>query len=392
MNEAEASGLTAELFSPDGRADPYRIYDRLRELDPVHFNPFVRMWFLTRHADCVTVLRDRRFSAELGQQLRQRDEKLPRSMLTTDPPEHTRLRKPANEAFATRNLEGLRARLPGLVAESLGPFAEGDLADLVSTFARTYAARVLAELLEVPGGDFDRFAELTFATAANLDPLAPQEEQQHASVAARALGEYFHRRLAGAGPQGGGVLGVLLTARDRGELAPEEVVSLCVLCVVGGHEPLAGLVVNGLLTLLQHPGQLVRIRGDGAFDAAVVDEVLRFESPIQFVARVARDDVTVDGRTIHTGEPVLALLGAANRDPAVFGDGRQVDVGRPANPHLAFGAGVHRCLGAAVTELAARAAIGGVVRRFPRLELAADEVQWRSSLVPRAPASLPVRL
>ena len=263
----------------------------------------------------------------------------------------------------------------------------------MSTFARTYAARVLAELLEVPSGDFERFAELTYATAANLDPLAPEDEQQRASAAARALGVYFHGRLAGADPRDvGGLLGDLLAARDRAELAPEELVSLCVLCVVGGHEPLAGLVVNGLLTLLRHPGELARVRDDGALDAAVVDEVLRFESPIQFVARVAQEDVMVDGRTIHSGEPVLALLGAANRDPAVFAKGGHVDVGRPAHPHLAFGAGVHRCLGAAVTELAARAAIGGVVRRFPRLELAADEVQWRTSLVPRAPESLPVRL
>jgi pimeloyl-[acyl-carrier protein] synthase len=351
------------------------------------------MWFLTRHADCVAVLRDRRFSAELGQGLRRREEKLPSSMLTTDPPEHTRLRKPANEAFATRNLEGLRARLPALAAESLEPLADAGAADLVSTFARTYAAKVLAELLDVPDGDRERFAELTFATAANLDPLAPQKEQQQASAAARALGEYFHGRLARMDPgDSDGVLRVLLTARDRAELAPEEVVSLCVLCVVGGHEPLAGLVVNGLLTLLRHPAQLEGLRHDGALDAAMVDEVLRFESPIQFVARVPREDVTVDGRTIHGGEPVLALLGAANRDPAVFDDGRHMDVGRPANPHLAFGAGTHRCLGAGVTELAARTAIGSVVRRFPALQLTADEIVWRSSLVPRAPASLPVRL
>lgn len=388
----EAARVAGALFAPEGRLDPYPLYDRLRDLEPVHFNPFVRMWFLTRHADCVAVLRDRRFSAELGQRLRWREEQLPASMLTMDPPQHTRLRRPVNDAFATRNLEPLRARLPGLVSASLDRLAADGSVDLASEFAGPFALRVLAELFDVPDADLVRFAQLTLESTANLDPLAAPEDQQRATAAARALAAYFHERLARAdGGSGSDVLGALLAAKDGRELTPEELVGICVLCVVGGQEPLAGLIANGALSLLRHPDQLERVRADPAGGAAALDEVLRFESPIQFVARVAREDIAVGGRTIRGGEPVVALLGAANRDPDVFDDCSRFDVERLENPHLAFGGGVHRCLGAGVTELAAAAALDGLVRCFPELELV-DEVEWRPSLVPRGPSSLPVRL
>jgi cytochrome P450 len=393
MSELDAARVASDVFSADDRLDPYPIYERLRELDPVHFNPVMRMWFLTRHADCVAVLRDRSFSAELGQRLRRRDEELPASMLTTDPPGHTRLRKPVNDAFATRNLDGLRSRLPGLVDDSLERLPGNGAVDLVSGFARTFAARVLADLFDVPDGDLDHFRETTFETAANLDPLAEPEDQRRASTAARTLGAYFHQRLERPdAASANDVLRVLVGARDSGHLTPAELVSTCVLCVVGGHEPLAGLIANGVLRLLRHPDQLARARERGARGSEILDEVLRLDSPIPFVARVARADVDLGGKTIGKGEPVLALLAAANRDPELFTDGLRFDVGRRPNPHLSFGAGVHRCPGATLTELAGLAAVAGLLRRFPELELLAEEVEWRSSVVPRGPATLPVVL
>jgi cytochrome P450 len=388
VTATEAARVAAALFGPEGRVDPYPLYDRLRELEPVHFNPFVEMWFLTRHPDCVAVLRDRRFSAELGQRLRRREEQLPASMLTSDPPEHTRLRRPANDAFATRNLERLRSRLPGLVSESLDRLSTDGPVDLVSSFAGPFALRVLAELFAVPDRDLVRFARLTLETAANLDPLAAAEDQQRAAAATRALGAYFHEHLAQAdASSGSAVLDSLVASRDDGALAQADLVGICVLCVVGGHEPLTSLIANGALSLLRHPDQLARVREAPVGDPAPLDQVLRFESPIQFVARVARKDVQLGAHTIGAGDPIVALLGAANRDPEAFGEG-----GRAGTPHLAFGAGVHRCLGGAVTELAAGAALGGLVRRFPGLELVDEDVVWRASLVPRGPAVLPVRL
>jgi cytochrome P450 len=388
VTATEAGQVASALFGPEGRNDPYPLYDRLRELEPVHFNPFVRMWFLTRHADCLAVLRDRRFSAELGQRLRRREEQLPASMLTSDPPEHTRLRRPANEAFAMRNLEQLRSRLPGIVSESLDRLPTDGPVDLVSSFAGPFALRVLAELFAVPDGDLVRFAQLTLETAANLDPLAAPEDQQRATAATRALGGYFHEHLARADASSGSdVLDSLVASRDDGALGQADLVGICVLCVVGGHEPLTSLIANGALSLLRHPDRLARVREAPIGDAAPLDEVVRFESPIQFVARVAREDVRLGAHTIGAGDPVVALLGAANRDPDVFGDG-----GGAAAPHLAFGAGVHRCLGSSVTELAAGAALGGLIRAFPGLELVDEDVVWRASLVPRGPAALPVRL
>jgi cytochrome P450 len=384
--------VTSLLSLPRAGADPYGRYRRLRELDPVHFNPHVGMWFLTRHASCVAVLRDRRFSAELGQGVRRRERRLPPSMLTSDPPEHGRLRRPAGEAFGERAADAFRPRVERLVDELLDALQAGEEVDLVASFTEVLSVRLLAELLGVPEQDRERFRENALAAAPNLDPLAPPDEQERGTAAAESLADLFRGLLARRG-SGAGVLGALATAtRARGDVSSEELVATCTLLVVGGQEPLAALVANGVLALLRHPDELRRLREDTSVDRTAVDELLRFDSPIQFAARVARADVDVGGRTIRRGDAVVALLGAANRDPAVFADPDRLDLARRPNPHLTFGAGPHLCLGAPLTRVAGRAALTTLVRRFPRLALAVDEVEWRGSLVPHAPASLRVRL
>jgi cytochrome P450 len=392
--EQERTRTASVLSLPQAGADPYSRYRRLRELDPVHFNPYVRMWFVSRHADCVAVLRDRRFSAELGQRLRRRDQKLPPSMLTSDPPEHGRLRRPAGKAFGERSVERLRPRVERVVDELVAELPGSGEVDLVLAFARVLPVRLLAAQLGVPDSDFAHFRDHTYETAPNLDPLAPEEEQRRGAAAAEALGDYFRRVLADPrAAAGDGVLAtVAAAAHARGDVSVDEVASMCTLFVVGGHEPLAGLIANGLLALLRRPEELERFRMDPALVTTAVDELLRFDSPIQFAARVAREDVELAGRTIRGGEAVITLLGAANHDPAVFAKPDRLDLQRRPNPHLAFGAGPHLCLGAPLTRLAGQVALAARVQRLPRLALATDQVEWRSSLVPHAPVSLPVVL
>jgi cytochrome P450 len=385
--------VATALFSPQARIDPYPGYSLLREVDPVHFDPHIGMWFLTRHADCLAVLRDRRFSAELGQRLRRRDEGLPPSMLTSDPPEHARLRRPAAEAFTASSARSLRPRIEQLAHELLEPLAEAREVDLISEYARVLPMRLLAELLGVGREEFAGFRDHTYESAQNLDPLAPHDEQRRATEAAAALADDVRGLLSRSRDSGASaLLETLLRARDRGDVSTEEVVGMCTLFVIGGHEPLASLIANGVLALLRRPAELVRFREDRSVDATAIEELLRFDSPIQFAARVATVDVEVGGRTVRRGQPVLTLLGAANRDPAVLEDPDRLDLERRPNPHLAFGAGVHLCLGAPLTRVAGAVALRALVERFPRLELATDRVEWRRSLVPRAPASLPVRL
>jgi cytochrome P450 len=170
------------------------------------------------------------------------------------------------------------------------------------------------------------------------------------------------------------------------------VLNACTLIVIGGYEPLVHLIGNGLLVLHNHPAERARLREDPALIKSAVEELLRYESPIQFTARVAREDVDLDGRRIRGGQTVVALFGAANRDPAVFADPDRLDLGRAPNPHLGFGAGPHFCLGAPLVRLGAEVALGTLVQRFPHLRLTAETPQWRNSTIPRGLEALPVAL
>jgi cytochrome P450 len=396
MTDAGASPageIVYNPFSPEVKVNPYPVYRRLREHDPLHFNKYAGMWFLTRHRDCAAILRDARFSAALGQDVRRRGERLPPSMLNTDPPDHARLRDPFMPLFANRVLQQLRPRIQAIVDDLLTQPVDQGAMEVIGEFAGPLAARVLAAKLDVPAADLDQFHAWARQSAVILDPLAPPQAQQAGIPAAIALQRYFAERAAAPQPDPAGFLARLLAVADQPEtITRDEVLNACTLIVIGGYEPLVHLIGNGLLVLHNHPAERARLREDPALIKSAVEELLRYESPIQFTARVAREDVDLDGRRIRGGQTVVALFGAANRDPAVFADPDRLDLGRAPNPHLGFGAGPHFCLGAPLVRLGAEVALGTLVQRFPHLRLTAETPQWRNSTIPRGLEALPVAL
>ncbi|GGS71884.1 cytochrome P450 [Nonomuraea spiralis] len=396
-------GHLAHPFSPRGRLDPYPAYRWLRENDPVHFDVTSRMWLLTAHADCALALRDPRFSAALGQRERVRDDELPPSMLTTDPPEHQRLRSPGAllmgpaairgiaagiEAEIDAVLDGLATRAangPAGDAANASGSAGGGMIEATADLGEPLATGVLARLFGLPPADVPAFAALADRVSVNLDPLAGAQAAAAGRAAmgelTRFLGERADAAAATANEPGGSPFG-RLAADDR--LTRAETLGIAALTVVGGWKPLAEMVGNALHWLLPRKEAADLIRHGGQEVAvSAVDELLRLESPIPFTARVTTEAVTLDGGVIPAGARVLALVGAANRDPAVFDGPDELLVTRSPNPHLAFGAGTHLCLGAPLVRQAGGLLLSGLLGRYPGLRPAGEPPTWAPGLVPR---------
>jgi cytochrome P450 len=383
-------------FDPAVMADPYPYYRRMRERDPVHWNDTLRIWFLTRHADVAGLLRDDRFSADRTRSERFRPppphrRRPGRSMLVVDPPDHTRLRNLVNKAFTPRMVERLRSRVEAITAEILGRLQDAGGFDLVTNFAYPLPVIVIAEMLGVPATDRAAFQEWSAVLVRGLDPLVSEEEQERVFDARDALLEYLRGVLAERRrePQDD-MLTRLIAAEESGDILSEgELLAMCNLLLVAGHETTVNLIGNGALALLENPGQLDRLRRDPDLIKTGIDELLRYTSPAQWTGRVAACEVEIGGRTIQPTETVIGILGAANRDPEVFPDPDRLDLGRQPNPHLAFGRGIHFCLGAPLAQLEAEVAMPMLLERFPRLRLA-GEPELRPTWVLRGLRRLPV--
>ncbi|MEU5867573.1 cytochrome P450 [Nonomuraea sp. NPDC047529] len=378
-------GHLAHPFSPRGRLDPYPAYRWLRENDPVHFDVTSRMWLLTTHADCALALRDPRFSAALGQRERVRDDELPPSMLTTDPPEHQRLRSPGALLMGPAAIRGVAGDIEAGIGAVLDALAGRDEIEATADIGEPLATGVLARLFGLPAADVPVFAGLAARVSVNLDPLAGPQAAAAGRVAMGELTRFLGERAdataaAGNGP-GGSPFG-RLAADDR--LTRAEMLGIAALTVVGGWKPLAEMVGNALHWLLPRHEAADRIRNGGREVAeSAVDELLRLESPIPFTARVTTEAVPLDGGVIPAGARVLALVGAANRDPAVFDRPDELLVTRSPNPHLAFGAGTHLCLGAPLVRQAGGLLLSGLLERYPGLRRMGKPPAWAPGLVPR---------
>lgn len=379
-------------LNPELRIDPYPIYSAIRSAEPMLYSDEYRSWTLTRHADCLDVLRNPAFSSRMAQRLRQRREALPASMVSTDPPEHTRLRAPFNSLFAridsNSSLAGIdkfaRARISECVEAEHG-------ADLIAGFAQPVVTYVLMTSLGLPLMDADAVGKLLADASFNLDPLAPPELQWRAENASRELREYFRElvRDRRRRPRDD-VLTALVTAADKADLSESETLTTCNLLLIAGHDPAVHAIGNGILALLRDPGELRRLVGHPSLLPSAVEELLRFDSPIQLAARVATRDVRVADATIREGEAVLVLIGAANRDPRAFLSPQRLDIGRRPNPHIAFGSGAHYCIGARMVRSLMRAVLGSLADDLPRIVLAGDELRWIDRLIPRGVKELPV--
>lgn len=396
-------------FDPEFRRDPVPSYRRLREEDPTHYSP-LGVWVLTRYADCLAVLRHPHASSDARNSSSFQDffenmngedaEALAdmrrlRPFLFMDPPDHTRLRGLVAKAFTPRVVEGLRPRVQELVDELLDAVAERGDMELIEDLAYPLPVRVISEMLGVPAEDHETFKGWSRELARSLDPdfMVPADVLERRRQAVLAFHDYFRGLIAErrARPSGD-LLSALIAAEDEGHrLTEDEVLSTCTLLLVAGHETTVNLIGNGMLALLRHPDELARLRNDPSLARSGVEELLRYDPPVTMTARIAMEDIEVGGITVEAGAQVILLLGAANRDPAQFHDPDRLDLARPDNHHVAFGHGIHFCLGAPLARVEGQIAFTEVARRIPDLELAADEPEYKENIVLRGLASLPLQ-
>jgi len=388
-------------FLPEFNANPYPFYRRLREADPVHQSP-LGFWVLTRYDDCVLVLRDPRFGragfeavleSVYGNSVEQG--RLPTSMLFRDPPDHTRLRGLVSRAFTPRVVEGLRPRIQQIVDALLDRVRDVGRMEVISDLAYPLPVTVISEMLGVPEEDRERIKQWSADIARSLDAIGLPTDPaivDRGRTARLAIGDYFRSLLPDRKKHPrGDLLSLLIEAEEQGDkLSEGELLATCVLLYIAGHETTVNLIGNGLLALLRHPAELERLRSDASLTQSAVEELLRYDGPVQRTARITNTDVEISGHKIPKGAMVVPVIGAANRDPAHFPSPDRLDVSRPDNRHIAFGFGIHFCLGAPLARLEGQITLETLLRRLPRLALATETPEWRDSQVLRGLKALPV--
>ncbi len=398
--------VTAQFnpFTPGLLANPYPMYKLLREQDPIHWDPLFEAWILTRYDDVDFVLMDPRFSADraraqnrFAEMIRQQQEEFgpfsqAPTMLTSDPPEHTRLRRLVSKAFTPRAVENLRPRIKEIVEGLLDGVPTGSAFDLVEVLAYPLPVIVIAEMLGVPPedrADFKRWSDDIVATLGG--PMIQPEVVQTGRAAIEELVTYLaeviaQRRMT---PRDDLISG-LIAAEDEGQvLTEQEIFSTTILLLVAGNETTTNLISNAMFSLLQHPDQLELLRSEPALMPSAVEELLRFNGPVQATGRVAKEDVEIDGHVVKQGQSALTVLGAANHDPAKFPDPERLDLRRNPTDHLGLGDGIHFCLGAPLARAEAQIAFEALLRRYPKIELAGEPV-WGGTFIIRGAKKLPL--
>jgi cytochrome P450 len=393
-------------FEPGFFDDPYRQYAALREHDPVHRSP-LEVWVLFRYDDIVSVLRDSSLSVQVdnatptarmqmfAEQAPEERERGAHSILNVDPPDHTRLRRLVSKAFTPKMVHELRPRIQALVDDALDAMAVWGESDLIGDLAFPLPFTVISEMLGMPDGNRDEVRGWSHTLTKTLDPILSPEEVQAALTAADNMLGHVQDVLAWKRDHpADDLLTGLLAAEDEGDRLSEiELLDQVLLLYVAGHETTVNLIGNATLALLGHPDQLARLRADPELDGGAVEELLRYDSPVQFSRRITTADLDVDGTTIPAGTFTLTCLGSANHDEARWGPTTdELDITRPdAGQHMSFGNGIHHCLGSSLARTEAQVAIGTLVRRFPDLALA-GEPERNGRVVLRGLESLPVTL
>lgn len=391
-------------------ADPYPAYRALREAGPLHWSEafFGGAWLLTRHADAEGLLRDPRFSAQrtggwVQQAAAERGELagfqqlFARALLFLDAPDHGRLRALLQPAFRPEALARLKPRIERIADELMDGLDEldgADAFDFIARLARPLPVRVISTILGIAGADRAEVMAWSDDLAAFIGAPEPSHEQaRRAQASLLAMTRYFQDQLAAkrAAP-GDDLLSGLLAARERGEIQGEaELLAQCAMLLFAGHETTRNLLGNGLFALLSHPAQWARLREEPALVPGAVRELLRYDSPVQYTGRRVSTDLMLHGQLLRRGDLVLALIGAANRDPARHENPEALDITRADPGALSFGSGVHVCLGAALTRLEAEVVFSRLLRRWPRLQLASPAPRWCANPAYRGLAALPLR-
>lgn len=392
-------------FDPNFRINPYPIYERLRTEDPIHKTPF-EAWVLSKYSNCTALLHDPRTSSDERNATQFRnfieangnpygdDWERRRPFLFMDPPDHTRLRGLVSKAFTPRVVENLRPIIRELVNGLLNRAAGKGRMEVIEDFAYALPVTVISDMLGVPSEDHEIFKDWSRELARSLDPelVLPPEVVEKRQKAVTSFRDYFSNLIAErrSAPKHD-LLSGLIEAEESGDsLTTEELITTCVLLLIAGHETTVNLIGNGILNLLRNPSELAKLRENREVAKTAVEEVLRFDPPVQMTGRVALEDIEIGTETIRKGQQAIVLLASANRDPDQFPDADSFDVTRKPNAHLAFSMGIHFCLGAYLARVEGQIALGEFAARVRDPALEKDVPEYKENVVLRGLASLPV--
>ena len=401
---------TGVSFNPLDRQfaiDPYPTYRRLREKDPVHRSKLTSGLVFTRYEDVSTILRDgQRFYTDGRKQpqyekLRERaikegvmdeDDDVAGSMLRMDPPDHTRLRSLVNRAFTPRTVEALRPRIDAFVDEQLDRAEKNGEMDIIRDIATPLPVTVIAEMLGIPTKDRERFKHWSDEIVLTLG-ISNYDDARRSRAAGQELRAYLEpiieeRRRE---PREDLISGLAAVPEAGDKLSVDEMYATISLLLVAGNETTTNLIGNGMLALMRHPEEMERLRSDPSLLENAVEELLRYDSPVQFTSRFPIEDTDVNGYPVKAFEELLVSLGAANRDPAQFEDPDRLYLARKEVRHLSFGHGLHFCLGAPLARIEGQSAISAMVQRFPEMRLK-GEPKWGNNLILRGLTTLPVTI
>ncbi len=402
LGEYDPSLSLYHLLDPEVLANPYPLYHRLQDEDPVHWDPFLHAWVVTRYADVVHVFQH--FSADRTPTPEQMQtlgltaltplaQVMMKQMLFLDQPMHGRLRGLASKAFTPRRIEVLREHIQAITDDLIDACLQKEQIDLIEDLAVQLPAIVTAEMLGVSPADRDQLKVWSADFAEVLGNF--QHNPDRTQRVLHSLGEmcaYFHAAIREhkQHPRDDLIDAFIGAEIDGDRLSIDEIVANTIIVMVGGQETTTNLIGNGILTLLRHPDQLDALRADMSLLPSAIEELLRYESPSQYTARLAPEDVEMHGKVIGKRQAVIAVMGAANRDPARFTHPDRLDLGRQDNRHLAFAWASHFCFGAPLARVEGYMAIEAVLKRMPNLALVPRPITWRENLGLRGLTTLKV--
>ncbi len=392
---------------PSFLADPFPLYQRMRDEDPCHWSPRLKSWVLTRYEDVKRVCLDREVSsdrlrpffaslpgpeaARIGEIIRY----LSHWMVFRDPPEHTRLRRLTSRVFHLKSMNGMRQRAIELAGWLLGRIGDRTEFDFVAEFAGPLPALVIMDMLGVPKEELARVKRMSDDMALFIGSSRTSPEKYDiAEAATREMAGFFRELIAArrASPRPDLLSELVAVEEDGDRLSEDELVATCILLLFAGHETTTNHIANGLLSLLRFPGEMQRLRENPALAAAAIEELLRYDGPSGAQVRVVKVEGELHGKHLKPGDRVFVMLNAANRDPRAYDDPDRLLLDRGGPAHLTFGFGLHICLGFPLARMEGQIALPAVLARWKRIELAGDRLEWLNSMVFRGMKAMPVRV